>query len=325
MVAAFRAYTNIALVKYWGKREEQLILPMNSSLSLTLDAFYTDTAVIPQKRLLQDDVVLDGQPLEGNSAERVRHFMGLVRAQAGSRLFAAIHSINHVPYASGFASSASGFAALAAAASQAYGLALPAPALSRLARRGSGSAARSIYGGFVVWNKGTDDRTSYAVPIDRADWGIRVIGVGVDRSVKKVSSREGMRRTVRTSPYYPSWISAAEKDLQAMKAAVYMHHLEQVGQLAEANALKMHAAMLAATPPLCYWEAGTVTAMRMVQRLRAAGFHCYFTIDAGPNVKILCPPGETKRLVAELSSVFPPETLTVAGPGPGVRRIESVE
>jgi diphosphomevalonate decarboxylase len=322
LFAAARAHTNIALIKYWGKKDERLILPMNSSLSLTLDAFYTETSVLARDDLAEDSIVMDGKTPEAGTAGKIRRFMDLVREKSGHRVYAEIQTTNHVPVASGLASSASGFAALAAAASGAYGLDLTQQALSRLARRGSGSASRSIAGGFVEWQKGYDDASSYAVPIDRADWGVRMIVVGVDRNRKKISSREGMKRTVATSPFYPVWISEAEKDLAAMKQAVRQHNLKDIGRIAEANALKMHALMLAADPPFCYWEAGTMTAMHCVHELRAQGTVCYFTIDAGPNVKIICDDADVARVLDKLSGNFRDDALTVAGPGPGVQFLE---
>ncbi|WP_353947512.1 diphosphomevalonate decarboxylase [Sporolactobacillus sp. Y61] len=319
---AARAYTNIALIKYWGKRDEQLILPMNSSLSLTLDTFYTETGVEPLKALHEDEVVMDGVLLSGASAEKVRHFMHLIREKSGSRLFARIVTRNHVPVAAGFASSASGFAALAAAAARVYGLDCSPAALSRLARRGSGSASRSIYGGFVKWLKGTDDASSYALPVDPARWPIRVLSVVVNGKAKRLSSRAGMKRTVETSPFYPAWVRQSEKDLAGIEPAIRAHDFESLGKIAEANALRMHAAMLAADPPFTYWEEGTLTVMRRAAYLRSQGVPCYFTIDAGPNVKLFCLQPHVNRIREDLSRFFPSEALIVTRPGPGVAYLD---
>ncbi|MCO7125173.1 diphosphomevalonate decarboxylase [Sporolactobacillus shoreicorticis] len=322
MHAAARAYTNIALIKYWGKKDEQLILPMNSSLSLTIDAFYTETSVEPQKELHEDEVIMDGTNLSDASAAKISRFMDLVREKSASRLFARIVTRNHVPVASGFASSASGFAALSAAASRAYGIDCAKTALSRLARRGSGSASRSIYGGFVKWMKGSDDASSYAVPVDSAEWPIRLISIAVNRQIKKLSSREGMKRTVETSPFYPVWVEAGEKDLDRIEPAIRRQYLEEIGKIAEANALRMHAAMLTADPPFMYWEEGTITAMKRAIHLREQGIACYFTIDAGPNVKLLCSEKDVGHILEDLAKFFPTDALIVARPGPGVEYID---
>src|SRR5690625_3856942 len=168
MQATAKAHTNIALIKYWGKRDESLILPTNNSLSLTLDAFYTTTKVQFDLELEEDIFNLDGQVVQGVQYDRVKQFLDMIRAYADQlNIFAKVDSTNTVPTAAGFASSASGFAALAAASTHALGLDLSDQELSRLTRMGSGSACRSIYGGFAEWEQGQkeDGSDSYAVPI----------------------------------------------------------------------------------------------------------------------------------------------------------------
>ena len=193
-----RAHTNIAFIKYWGKEDETLILPKNNSLSLTLDAFYTDTQVCFDKKLNKDILFIDGEEQDKKALKKAQVILDLVRKEAGIHEFARIDSKNHVPTAAGLASSASGLAALAGAASLAAGLNLTKEELSRLARRGSGSASRSIYGGFAEWQKGSSDIDSFAIPIDEADWDIGMIFIIVDDGRKEVSSTEGMRRVVET-------------------------------------------------------------------------------------------------------------------------------
>ncbi len=158
-----RAHTNIALVKYWGKENEELIIPANSSLSLTLDEFYTDTSVQFDESLSSDEVTLNDKVVDD---KKITKFMDIIRQKTNIHTFARIESTNHVPTSAGLASSASAYAALAAAGSKAYGINLSQKDLSRLARRGSGSATRSIFGGFAAWNKGTDDESSYGYSIE---------------------------------------------------------------------------------------------------------------------------------------------------------------
>src|SRR5690625_4101414 len=177
MQATAQAHTNIALIKYWGKRHESLILPTNNSLSVTFDGFHTTTTVTFDEQLKQDSFYLNGEQISGIPYERVTNFLDLVRKKAQKTLYAKVESKNNVPTAAGFASSASGFAALAAAASRALQLELDETTLSRLTRQGSGSACRSIYGGFVEWQKGQaeDGTDSYAVQIAKEDhWDLRV-------------------------------------------------------------------------------------------------------------------------------------------------------
>lgn len=304
MRATAKAHTNIALIKYWGKRDESIILPTNNSLSLTLNGFYTTTTVAFRDDLNADRVYLDDQQLSGVQYDRVSGFLDLIRENFGKNgLFAEVNSVNEVPTAAGFASSASGFAALAAAATRALGLQLTDAELSRITRQGSGSACRSIYGGFAEWQQGTrvDGLDSYAVPVAPVDhWDIRVAAVVVDAQAKKVSSREGMKRTVDTSPFFASWVDSIPADLEEIKEGIARRDFDKVGHIAEANCLKMHATTLGATPPFTYWTDATMAVMQKVQALRDKGIPAFFTIDAGPNVKVLYLPGHEKIIQTEL-------------------------
>lgn len=325
MKAIAKAHTNIALIKYWGKRDETLILPTNSSLSITLDQFYTETAVEYSRGLKKDVFYLNGKLANEKETQKVSRFLDLVRKQAGNDLKAEIHSDNHVPTAAGFASSASGIAALAAAATKAMGLELDSQSLSRLARRGSGSACRSIYGGFVKWEKGhsADGEDSYAIPILPEDqWDLSVLSVMLERKQKKVLSREGMKRTVDTSVFYNGWLETVPNDLVRMEEAIKNRDFQQLGSVAEKNALKMHATTLGADPPFLYWSSSTLSVMEKVQELREQGIQAYFTIDAGPNVKVLCEKENEKRVADELSKLPDVKELFICHPGPGISYLD---
>lgn len=317
-----RAHTNIAFIKYWGKEDETLILPKNNSLSLTLDAFYTDTQVCFDKKLNKDILFIDGEEQDKKALKKAQVILDLVRKEAGIHEFARIDSKNHVPTAAGLASSASGLAALAGAASLAAGLNLTKEELSRLARRGSGSASRSIYGGFAEWQKGSSDIDSFAIPIDEADWDIGMIFIIVDDGRKEVSSTEGMRRVVETSPYYDGWISSTKEDLIDMKSAIKKQDIVKVGEIAERSALKMHALNLSANPPFNYWSPESIEAMRMVSELRKQGYPVYLTMDAGPNVKLICKASQMEELMEKLLQTFHKEQLVMAKPGPGIQILE---
>ena len=317
-----RAHTNIAFIKYWGKEDETLILPKNNSLSLTLDAFYTDTQVCFDKKLNKDILFIDGKEQDKKALKKAQVILDLVRKEAGIHEFARIDSKNHVPTAAGLASSASGLAALAGAASLAAGLNLTKEELSRLARRGSGSASRSIYGGFAEWQKGSSDIDSFAIPIDEADWDIGMIFIIVDDGRKEVSSTEGMRRVVETSPYYDGWVSSTKEDLIDMKSAIKKQDIVKVGEIAERSALKMHALNLSANPPFNYWSPESIEAMRMVSELRKQGYPVYLTMDAGPNVKLICKDSQMEELMEKLLQTFHKEQLVMAKPGPGIQILE---
>lgn len=317
--AKFRAHTNIALIKYWGKRNKELFLPVTNSLSLTLDAFYTDTEVEFDTSLTSDVFYLDGVLQNDFHTAKVSRFLDLFRKEANRpNLFATVRSINHVPTAAGLASSASAFAALAGACNLALDLAIDTQTLSTFARQGSGSASRSLLGGFVEWHKGQgdDSASSYAEAFDDADWDLAMVFVIINRQAKKVDSRLGMEHTNETSPFYELWPREVAKDLEKIKPAIKAHDIDTVGAIAEHNAMKMHAMTIAANPSFTYWEPGSIEAMQIVRRLREEGISAYLTMDAGPNVKVLCRASEAERVKAAFVSRFGEEQIIIAKPGP---------
>lgn len=319
-MATAKAHTNIALVKYWGKKDQELIIPQTDSLSLTLNEFYTTTTVNFDNHLTSDLVAIDQQTLSKKEAKKVVHVLDIVRQLSGIKAFARVESINHVPTAAGLASSASAFAALAGAASTAAGLNLSNRDLSRLARRGSGSATRSIYGGLVEWQKGIDDASSFAQPIlENVDFPIEMLAVLVDTKKKKVSSRSGMQSSVETSPYYDAWRQVVANDMIAIKQAIKAKDIDQIGHIAEENALRMHALTFSADPGFTYFNGETLTIIKAVEDLRNQGVNCYYTMDAGPNVKVIYDQGNRSKIVEELSNIVGPERLVVSQPGPGIK------
>lgn len=322
------AHPNLALIKYWGKRDDALVLPWTGSLSLTLDVFPTRTTVAPDPRLAQDEFRLNGMLQEGVPAQRVREFLDLVRERSGSTVPARIDSENSVPTGAGLASSASGFAALARAASVAYGLPEDPVSVSRLARRGSGSAARSVLGNLVVWHPGEGtgeqgDLTSYAEEVPGPELGM-VVAV-VSARAKAVSSRVAMRETVRTSPYFPGWVESTTADLEAMRAALAEGRVQEAGELTESNALRMHAAIMANRPPVRYLTPVSVAIFDAVADLRAEGLPAWGTADAGPNVAVLAPVERLDAVHAALARRFPELDLIRTGPGPGAHLVDPAE
>lgn len=336
------AGTNIALVKYWGKRDAALNLPATGSLSLTLAELGTRTTV----RFLQDGngegsaggdhVTLNGAPAEARVRARVSAFLDRVRARAGLTGRAEVVTENSVPTAAGLASSAAGFAALALAASRAAGLALGPGELSELARLGSGSAARSIFGGFVEMARGerADGRDAVAAPVGAGDgdrsgaplspaWDVRLV-VGITAAGEKAEgSTSAMDRTARTSPFYPAWVASVPGDLVEARAAIAARDLPRLGAVAERSALRMHATALAAEPAILYWNAATVAAIHAVRGLRARGVAAYFTIDAGPHVKVLCAAADAATVGAALADVPGVLRTITASPGPGARVVDA--
>jgi len=320
------AGTNIALVKYWGKRDAALNLPAAGSLSLTLADFGSETTVSFAPAAAgadgRDRVLFGGEPAEPRFAARAQRFLDLVRDLARIDLPAEVVTRNTVPTAAGLASSAAGFAALALAASRAAGLDLPPTELSALARRGSGSAARSIFGGFVEMSAGTRADGSDAVAQQIADeksWNIRLCVAITAAGEKAIGSTAAMDATARTSPYYPAWLASVPADLDEARAAVRQRDLDRLGTVAERSATRMHACALAADPHILYWNPATLAALATVRELRARGTEAYFTIDAGPHVKVLCAKTDATAVSAALAATPGVMQTLVLAPGPGAR------
>ncbi|BGE83313.1 diphosphomevalonate decarboxylase [Staphylococcus petrasii] len=301
-----RAHTNIALIKYWGKADEALIIPMNNSLSVTLDRFYTETKVTFDETLSHDQLILNGEEVDAKESAKIQRYMDMIRKEAGITTHALIESENFVPTAAGLASSASAYAALAGACNEALQLGLSDKDLSRLARRGSGSASRSIFGGFAEWEKGHDDATSYAHSIDANGWedDLAMIFVVINNKSKKVSSRSGMSLTRDTSRFYQYWLDHVDEDLKETKDAISKKDFKRMGEVIEANGLRMHATNLGAQPPFTYLVPESYEAMRIVHECREADLPCYFTMDAGPNVKVLIEKKNQQAIVDKFLETF---------------------
>jgi diphosphomevalonate decarboxylase len=317
-----RAGTNIALVKYWGKRDAALNLPAAGSLSLTLANLGSETTVRFAKDVERDRVSLAGKPADEKFAGRVKKFLDLVRARAGITLPAEVATENTVPTAAGLASSAAGFAALALAASRAAGLKISPSELSELARRGSGSAARSIFGGFAEMSAGTRSDGSDAVAhalLDEQAWDVRLCVAITASGEKAIGSTAAMDSTAHTSPYYAGWVDSVAHDLGEARAAVTARDLNRLGLVAERSAMRMHACAMAADPHILYWNPATLAAIATVKKLRSDGVAAYFTIDAGPHVKVLCAASDAPRVEAALAATPAVMRVLCLAPGPGAQ------
>lgn len=280
------APANIALCKYWGKRDKSLNLPVNASLSVSLGQLGSRTCITSAKT---DEVWLNGelQAADEEFASKALTFVDLFRGEKGQAV--KIDTRNSIPTAAGLASSASGFAALMLAINEYYGFKLAPEVLSAFARIGSGSASRSIFTGFVQWHMGIreDGMDSHAEPLEQ-DWSDLRLGLlTLTEEAKSVGSRAGMTRTVDSAHLYQSWPLQAATDLQKLHQAINDKDFELLGATAEHNALSMHATMIASWPPLLYWQPESVATMQHIWQLREQGLPLYFTMDAGPNIKLL--------------------------------------
>lgn len=304
LTATAFAPTNIALCKYWGKRDECLNLPINSSLSITLPNKGTTTTLTLQNREI-DSILLNGQHIDPAStfAKRLITFLDLFRTE--KQFHFEVNTTSNIPIAAGLASSASGYAALVLALNQLFHWDLSNKILSILARLGSGSAARSIESGFVKWHVGieADGMDSFAEQLPY-QWPKLRLGLALISEEKKaISSRVAMRETINTSPFYACWPKKAAQDLVLLEDAIAQKDFKQFGETAESNALAMHACMLTAASPICYFEPNTIAMMQTIWRLRKENIPVYFTEDAGPNLKLLFLAEHEPILMKEIPSL----------------------
>lgn len=314
-----RAHTNIALIKYWGKKDAKLRLPLMSSLSMTLDKFYTDTSI---EKADENVFYLNGKKQTNAASKRVFSYLELLKEKFSISDQLKISSINHVPTAAGLASSSSAFAALASAFCAYYNISVDQKELSRLARLGSGSASRSIYGGFAIWQKGNDDESSYAYALDEdPKMDLHLLAIELNQNKKKISSTVGMQEA-QSSPFFKPWIARNELELNEMVHAIKNNDFTKLGTLAELNASEMHAVNFSAQPPFTYFEPDTIKAIHLVQTLRLQGIECYYTIDAGPNVKVLCQLRNVKDIKENFESSFNNVNIVNASFGPGISYLD---
>ncbi len=322
MKATAVANANIALVKYWGKRNKELILPFNSSISMTCDGLHTKTTVEFSEKYDSDTMVINDEELRKDEKDILGH-IERIRKMAGIEEKAKVISESNFPVAAGLASSASGLAALTLATSKAAGLDLNEKELSILARMGSGSASRSICEGFAEWHKGSkeDGSDSYAESIaPKAHWPeFRMIACIVSEEKKPVSSRAGMAQTVANCPYYEGWLKTVEDDLNNVRNGILKKDFTLVGSTAEYNALKMHATMMTTRPSIIYWTPATMDIMHSVVHWREEGLESYFTMDAGPQVKILCLEKNLDEIKTKLEESDSIKKTVICKPGDGTK------
>jgi len=316
-IATTLSNPNIALIKYWGNRDERLRIPSNGSISINLAGLETRTSVCFDPTLQQDTLTLNGASAGKTARERVSAFLNQVRIMSEVRSFAAVVSENNFPTGAGIASSASAFAALALAAAHAAGLQLSEQELSRLARRGSGSACRSIPGGFVEWFAGDNDETSFAESFAPAGhWALGDCIAIISHAHKSTGSTEG-HATASTSLLQDTRIATTPTRLETCRRAILNRDFNSLAEVAELDSNLMHAVMITSQPPLLYWQPATLGIMQAVQKWRSGGLPCFYTIDAGPNVHVICLEDEIEQVTARLQrlpGVLQVRTATVGGP-----------
>lgn len=317
------AHPNIALIKYWGDVDAGLHIPANGSISMNLAELTTRTMVSFNASLPQDQFTLNGERKFGKALERVNTFLNRVRQLASSSTFASVESQNNFPTGAGMASSASGFAALGLAASRAADLKLDEKDLSRLARIGSGSACRSIPGGFVEWHAGTDDNDSYAHSIAPTNhWELTDCIAVVNQEEKAIGSSAG-HSSASTSLLQAVRLADAGRRISICRMAILERDFEALADIVELDSNLMHAVMITSNPPLLYWQSATVEIMHAVQSWRKEGLPVCYSIDAGPNVHVLCLGGQEENVTEKLRQVPGVIQVLTAHPGGPGRLVES--
>lgn len=317
------ANPNIAFIKYWGNRDASLNLPANGSISMNLDGLYTRTKVEFTPELTDDLLTLNGEKIAGPALQRVSSLLERVRRMAGVRTFAEVISENNFPMGAGIASSASAFAALSLAAARAAGLELSEAALSRLARTASGSACRSIPGGFVEWQAGEDDQSSYAFSVAPPEhWALADCVVLVDKGHKPTGSKEG-HSFAHSSPIQSARLLDAPRRLDLCRQAILGRDFEALAQVAELDSNLMHAVILTSASPLFYWQPASLAVMQQVVQWRAEGLPVFYTVDAGPNVHVLCLSVYVDQVSRRLCEIPGVHGVLTASPGGPARALES--
>jgi diphosphomevalonate decarboxylase len=282
------AHPNIAFIKYWGNRDSSLRLPENGSISMNLEELSTRTQVTFDPNLPQDIFDFNGHRQSNQASQRVMAHLNLLRGLRGVGTKAYVKSENNFPEGAGIASSASAFAALTVAGIRALGIELHERDLTRLARRGSGSACRSIPAGFVEWYRGSTDVDSYAVSIAPPDqWNLTDHIVIIDEKHKSFGSTEG-HDLAKTSPLQSARILDADKRIERCREAIQNKDFDLLAETIEMDCNMMHAVMMTSTPPLFYWTPITLEIIRSVGAWRKTGVPVAYTIDAGPNVHVIC-------------------------------------
>jgi diphosphomevalonate decarboxylase len=317
------APSNIAFIKFWGKKNSSLVLPNNSSFSMCLDSLFTTTTVEFDLKYKADDFDFEEGGITDVEKTRIFKQLGLIRKLAKSKLNAKVRTQNNFPKSSGIASSASGMAALTFAACSSLELYLSTKELSILSRQGSGSASRSIPDGFVVWHKGSNNNSFAETLKPREYWDLQDVVLVVSRSEKKVSSTAG-HADVLTSPFYKSRIKEAEKNYRECIDSFLKKDFFKFAKIVEKDCLSMHSVMMTQTPPLLYFLPKTLDIIHRVRFLREEKkWPVCFTIDAGPNVHVICESEYAKKVEGYFKQDKEIEKIFEAKAGQGTRLVEN--
>ncbi|KKQ94190.1 MAG: diphosphomevalonate decarboxylase [Candidatus Levybacteria bacterium RIFCSPLOWO2_12_FULL_39_17] len=314
--------SNIAFIKYWGKKDEVLRLPENGSLSMNLSNLFTTTTVEFSKSYTEDYIEINSISESNEGSRAVKH-LDRIRSLAKITEKAKVITNNNFPTGTGLSSSASGFAALTVAAAKAAGLELSEKELSILARQGSGSACRSIPDGFVEWLDGNTSDTSFALSIFPPDYFEIVDVVTVVSTDKKFLATSEGQQSARTSPFFEKRLDLIKNKIDRVKKAIEDKNFSEFGELIETEALEFHSILFTSNPPLFYWTPETVRLMKFVQKIRSEGLECYFTINTGQDIHLIVQEKDLNALKDRLKKVAEIKNIIVNSPANGTRVVGS--
>jgi diphosphomevalonate decarboxylase len=321
--ATAQANPNIAFIKYWGNRDDTLRIPSNGSISMNLEGLYTRTTVSFQPSLPFDELIINGHEVTGAGLARISYILDILRGMANIHEHAEVVSENNFPSGTGIASSASAFAALALAGSTAAGLNLSERELSRLARRGSGSASRSIPGGFVEWQAGTNDEDSFAFSIaEPGHWDLVDCVAIISTAHKKTGSAEG-HPIAETSLLQAARLADAPRRLDLCRSAILDRDFNAFASIVELDSDMMHAVMMTSTPALHYWKPASLEIMNCVRQWRSEGIPVCYTVDAGPNVHVICRETQAQFIEQKLRVIQGVSNVLIARPGGRAKIIDN--
>lgn len=321
MQAEAIAHPNIALIKYWGNRDEQLRIPSNNSISITLGGLQTRMAVRFEAELARDELRINGEAASPRMTERASGHLDLLRGLAGIETRALIESSSDVPLGAGIASSAAAFAALSAAAAAALELQLAPDEISRVARRGSGSAARSVFGGYVELLAGDSDQDTVARQLaPPGHWEIVDLIALISEEHKEIGSTRGHERAA-SSPLQAARVADAPRRLRLCRGAIQARDFTGLARIVEQDSDLMHSVMMTSDPPLRFWTPETLGVMAVIREMRAQGEQTCYTVDAGSNVHCLCLPESETAVSDALHAHRPGLRLLKSTPGGPVRLV----
>ena len=312
------AHPNFALIKYWGKSNVSGNIPAMSSLAITLDSMTSETTVSFPNDLKKDTWILNG--LEQPSLGQIQLPCEYLKKISPIDQSCLIESNNNFPTAAGLASSASGVASLVSALNNVLETKLSNQQMIEVAMLGSGSAARSLFSGFVLLDVSENQVTCETI-LEVEEWPLNVIVCVTSTHRKTISSRKGMEISRKTSPIYSDWVSNHHEDIKLARKAITEKNFHQLGKIAEQNCLKMHQVMKTSQPSIDYWNLATHVCIDNVKVMQKKGIPVFFTIDAGPQVKIICEPDVSNEVVSVMERVPGVQSIIESRLGKGARII----